>query len=294
MKYAVEVLYQHIPTCLVHGAMSQRAVRHIIQIRKALEKIWIDREIGSKDDLDETFYGLLARQDKDLALTFLSPNRVSARFPDARIEIDWKLLYEDMCHELTILVDVDHQRAGVLLAPAFRSRVTPVTRDEGDGGAVETSLTPVSADLPTDIANDQPRPLTRPATSSGAVSSVTPKLVQPSSVQELRTKAHHLALRFASAAGIDDLIEATPTEGYGYRLIDGPSSVMLSSEALACWWALALCSSRQGSCPSADNMGVASIGALAADHLTMWTKLLTVHARLIDQAEDLWSDTTMA
>jgi len=311
MKFAVEVLYQHIPTCLVQGGMSRKAVRRLILVRRALEKIWIDREIGTKADFEETFYGLLARQDKDLAETFVSGEHGPSRFPDARIEIDWQLLYEDMSHELTILVDIDHQRAGALLAPAFRSRVAPAARDDHDefpeasAALVATKRPPVwdrpalaskraveHADHKRD-PSDRPHPMTRSQRPSSTVLSVKPKLVQPTSIHELRTEARQLAERFASNEGLGEFIEATPARGYGYRVLDVPEGLRLSSQAKACWWALVLCSSRPDSTPSNAEMGAASISALAADHLSIWIKLLTVHAHLIDRHDDLWSRTSI-
>ena len=121
MRFAVETLYQHIPTCLVQGAMSQNVVRELKSTENALRKIWMDRRLGTEEEFDDVFFSLLARQDKNLSDSFVGPDADPASFPDHRIAIDWRVLEDDLSYELTIIADIDFQEAEAWIAEAFRS-----------------------------------------------------------------------------------------------------------------------------------------------------------------------------
>ncbi len=254
MKFAVEVIYQHVPTCLVQGGMSERAVRQLIKIRTALERVWLDHKVGTKKDFEGVFFELLARQDRDLAETFVTADRNPAEFPDKRIAIDWGHLQSDLCHEFTILVDdLDHQQARAWVAPIFHT---------------------VSQFAPAAFTERLPAPAIK--ASSSAKRSLSPSL------EKQRSKAFGLARKLAAAGGFDDLIEAMPAADHGYRLKAVPASRSLSPAGKACWWALFVC------LPEADQpavepdtpLGTPSIAGLSEDLFLVLASLLKVLARL--------------
>ena len=254
MKFAVEILYQHIPTCLVQGGMSERAVRQLIKIRTALERIWLDHKVGTKKGFEIVFFELLARQDRDLAETFVTPGRDPGAFPDKRIAIDWTCLQSDLGHEFTILVDdLDHQQARAWLAPVFHA----VSQTE-QAAFTECRMAP---------AAKRPAPAKR----------------RPSpSLEDLRLKAFGLARQLAAAGGLDDLIEAAPAADHGFRLKAAPANKPLSSADHACWWALFVClpEEDQPAIEADTSLGTSSIAGLSEDLLLVLASLLKVLARL--------------
>ena len=257
MKFAVEVLHQHIPTCLVQGGMSQRDVRELIRIQNALEDIWNARKLGTKSEFNEVFFELLSRQDKDLAVSFLPADREHAVFPDERIGIDWATFREDFTHELTIVADVDHQEAEAWIASAFRSgeMSTPPTG----------SRPPSSATRDRDSGQGAERPMGSEPT-----------------LMELRASALQLARRFSAGTAVADCVRSTPGHGFGYRLDPMPGDCPPCELAKACWSILALCSGIAAPLPPK-----ASITDLLPRQLSIWASLINVQARIAKLADNV-------
>ena len=247
IKYTVEVLYQHIPTCLVQGGMSIRAVRRLITLRNGLKKAWTARSIGTVAHFDETFYGLLARQDQDLAATYAcDDDSVSDQFPDPRITIDWTLFQQEFQHEFSVYSGVSYQKAGAWIAAAFR-------RIEKPNAIPSVSKT---ADTTTVI---QASP----------------------NAHELRVATYQDACRIAAAGELEHLVEPSD-DGFGYR-VTGKAPLSASPISKACWWALVLATSPDDEVARCTRlMGEApSFMALPADALTWMSALFANHARIV-------------
>ena len=238
--------------------MSETAVRSLITIRAALERIWLKRKIGSKGDFGAVFFELLARQDRDLAETFLSPERDPAAFPDKRIAIDWHRFQSDFCHECTIQADgVDHLQARAWIAPAFYGvPVSLAPRMEG------SSQCAAQATVPSTTTRTRASPI------GGPIFVAKPVAWPKSSPRQV---------------AFEDAIDAAPTARFGYRLVAAPSHGRPPPQSRACWWALVvgLGEANQGPIPSAPQMGPPSTSGLSEELLLLWASLLKVHARLI-------------
>ncbi|MGI9449085.1 MAG: ParB family protein [Geminicoccaceae bacterium] len=257
MKFAVEVLYQHIPTCLVQGAMSQRAIRRLINVQNALKAMWLVRRLGTRSEYDEVFFQLLSRQDKDLAASFVPADPDPAVFPDDRIAIDWALFREDFAHELTIVADVDHQQAEAWIAAALGS-------GEGERALGRFRRPPSSA--------------------RGSDSDDFADLPVPSApnLMELRASAVHLAQRFSAGTAAADCIQSTPGHGFGYRLKSLPADRASSDLAEVCWFILTICSGVSAPIPPK-----ASIAELSPLRISIWACLINVQARIVKLAGDV-------
>ena len=254
MRYTVEVLYQHIPACLVHGGMSQKSVRRLISIRGALKKAWRDRELGSDKIFDQAFYGLLERQDKALAEAFLDSHDVAAIGPNPRIVINWKHFLQDMQHEFAVAGEVDYQTASGWVATACRA--LPFQCDPGNarisGGAMRSSRSEIS------VSADY-------------------------SLKSLRLAAFEQARDLVDLADLSHLVEPRHDgAGYALKAAPGPDA---NPMAKACWWALVLSStsadvvsqyaSSREEAPSFVHMSSAALMALS--------KLLATQARIVEQ-----------
>ena len=248
MRFAVETLYQHIPTCLVQGAMSQNVVRELKSTENALRRIWMDRRLGTGEEFDDVFFSLLARQDKNLADSFVGPDADPASFPDDRIAIDWRMLEEDFSYELTIIADIDYQEAEVWIAEAFRS----------SGKATETRRrSPTSVVTATEC---EERP--------GDRHSLSP------SPLELRAQAFRSAQRVAEGTVVADCISPTPDKGFGYVMAPLPSHLAVTECTAATWSILAMCAGHSNITMTPP------ITALAPQRLRASAKLIQTIAKL--------------
>jgi len=249
IKYTVEVLYQHIPTCLVHGGMSLRAVRRLITLRNGLKKAWVARSIGTVAHFDETFYGLLARQDQDLAVSFVRDDSTPDQFPDQRITIDWTVFQQDLQHEISVYAEVPYLKAGAWIAAAFRQI--------GKSSDVQSA----------------------PNTSEP-----TPSEQGPKDVLELRTAAYAGARRIAAAGDLEHLIQPSD-EGFGYQVADEVPETALP-QSKACWWALVLATTPadQVSRYAGTAVGAPSFAGLSAEVLSSISALFAHHARIVRKA----------
>ncbi|MGH1477211.1 MAG: ParB family protein [Geminicoccales bacterium] len=250
IKYTVEVLYQHIPTCLVQGGMSLRAVRRLIQLRHGLKKAWLDRSIGSGPHFEETFYGLLARQDQDLALSFVRQDSPADQFPDQRIVIDWNEFQQDFQHELSVYADVSYQKSIAWTSFVF-------SNDD------DTNNVPIT-----------------PKTSSATADSLPSICVSPP-IEQIRAKAYEEARKIAAKGGLEHLVVPSE-EGFGYSVDDEiPSSA--SRQSKASWWALVLATSPADVVARYANsaMGTPSFVGLSAETLMSLSQLFAQHARIV-------------
>lgn len=253
MRFTVEVLYQHIPTCLVHGGMSLKSVRRLVSIRSALKKAWRRRELGPDPIFDEAFYGLLARQDKALAETFLDNRHQATVSANPRIVIDWTRLLQDMRHEFAVSGDVDYQTAAGWIASACRA--LPV--------CAEPETVPVRR-IQSQARPDASTPIDK-------------------SLDSLRLAAFAKASELVELAELGQLVEPKQDSfGYEIKAIPAPATTPM---AKACWWALVLSSKSaedvsefvrsHREAPSFVHMSPAALTALS--------KLLAIQARIAEQ-----------
>jgi hypothetical protein len=248
IKYTVEVLYQHIPTCLVHGGMSLRAVRRLITLRNGLKKAWTARSIGTVVHFDETFYGLLARQDEDLAKSFVRDDSPPDQFPDQRIAIDWTDFQQDLQHDISIYAGVSYQKAGAWIAAAFRQIDKSSDVPSAPGADDVTASAPVSPD-----------------------------------VNGLRTAALDGARKIAAAGGLEHVVK--PHDGgFGYQ-VTGEPPFTASRQSMGCWWALVLATSPADEVAryAGTAVGAPSFAGLSAEVLSSISALFAHHARIARQ-----------
>lgn len=253
MRYTVEVLYQHVPICLVHGRMSLRAVRRLVSVRSALKKAWRSRELGPDKAFDEAFYGLLERQDQALAEAFLGKSGTARVGPDPRIALDWSRFLQDMQHEFAVAGEVDYQTAGGWIAAACRS--LPVNANPGFGPP-------------------------KGGCSTGCAAAVKPARETPTS---LRLASFERARELLDLVELGHLIESR-RDSVGYQLTSAPAPTA-TPMARACWWALTLAST------SANNMaevvtarrGIPSFVDMSPSALRAFSDVLVLQARLKEQ-----------
>jgi len=253
MRYTVEVLYQHIPTCLVHGGMSLKSVRRLVSIKSALKKAWRSRDLGPDRIFDEAFYGLLERQDQALAEAFLDTRTESTIGPNPRVAINWSRFLQDMQYEFAVVGEVDFQTAGGWVATACRALPfpsNPSTARSGDRLQPSRSEESVSTD---------------------------------NSLASLRLAAFEKARHLVELADLGHLIEPKrDSVGYEIKAAPEPEATPM---AKACWWALVLSSK------SADVVSqflVSRREALSFVHmssaaLTALSKLLAIQACIAEQ-----------
>ena len=262
MRCAVEVLYQHIPTCLVQGAMSQRAIRNLITVRNGLETCWRQRGLGSKADFEMVFFELLSRQDKDLAETFLSPSDDQVAGRDERITLDWSQFAADFCHECTIVSDdEDFFDARAWVAPVMQLI-------DASGSSDSDTLAPFSP---------SPRPRRRRSRGTPSISR-----------DQLHAKAFELARQIAVSGGLGDVVQKAPSSRFGYRLTDIPEDALETPCSAACRSVLAMNLEDRdvdGDAAVSKTIGMTSITALQPTILSTWSALLKTHARLITMEE---------
>jgi len=248
MRFAVETLYQHIPTCLVQGAMSQKSVRELKSTENTLRQIWTDRRLGTEGEFEEVFFSLLARQDKNLADSFISPDADPSSFPDHRISIDWRVLEEDFSYELTIVADIDFQEAEAWIAEVFRPC----------GKAAEQRRRPPTSAADA-AARDEHQSDTRPL---------------PPSILELRALAFRSAQRVAEGTVVADCISPTPNRDLGYALEPLPSHSAVTACSAATWAILAMSA-------GLPNITMApAITVLEPQQLRAWSKLIQTVVKL--------------
>ncbi len=245
IKYVIEVLYQYIPTCLVQGGMSLRAVRRLISVRNGLRKMWIAREVGSAAHFDETFYGLLARQDEELTLQRESTAEDDR--PDYRLALDWDRFLSDFQYEVSTYAEISYQKAVGWVVAAMRHLTL------ADDAA---STSPPSPNKP--VSCEQAMPV--------------------ESMSTLRLAAFGHARQLAASAGIEDLIEPS-TGSFGYKLA-GELPSFSKGEAKACWWALAMATEPSAKIKQLVEMlpEAPSFAELSSESLTLLSKLLAAHA----------------
>ena len=252
IKYAIEVLYQHMPTCLIKGGMTLRAVRKVISTRNCLKKAWRGRLIGSVEHFDETFYGLLARQNREFEELLGLVDADDDSMPGQQMALDWQRFLGDFAYEVSIYAEVNLQKAVSWVEGAVRHL---------------------------DFASDHPGPTARPSAQSASPALVNP----PPTLKDRRAAAYDAARKLASSVGMEELIE--PVDGaYGYKL-SGSQPASGPDVTRSCWWALALATEpwmvvREMMEQSSD---VPSFADLPPTMLRMLAELFASHALIASQ-----------
>jgi hypothetical protein len=115
MKFAMDTLYPIIPTALVAGRMSSRAVRRLAEYRNKLTDLWVTAGFGEQSEFEEYFYAHLGRQERDLAAMaqLLAEEQTDdAAGPNQDLQIDYNRLSAALANEMARVehVDVDEAR----------------------------------------------------------------------------------------------------------------------------------------------------------------------------------------
>lgn len=254
-RYAADILYEWIPTILVHGRMSLCRVREWVAFRRKLYAVWRDHGYGSKAGFEAVIYPLLARQDEEFREMLEAESFPADARPEAFFRIDYARLRREFQHELAemaVLPEADYQTIGLWIGAALNS---------ADMAAYERGLVVDEAATPDELpapAASPPKPRRRtPASSprapapdasppSPAAPAPAPAFAEPAS---LRARCHAVAQRIAERNGFAELLEPLPEKGCGFILKDifpetwwdDLSPAEIAARATR-WWLLALCS----------------------------------------------------
>jgi ParB family protein of integrating conjugative element (PFGI_1 class) len=258
MQYAVETLLSVIPEALIHGRMTEWAVRALIEYRNRVESLWLAQRIGSAAEFEGFFLAHLSRQNGELA----SERAACAEEPEEAaalaaldLKIDLDRLSDALAHEAslvdhvavdaaTIRIWIDQIRKGTpveviaALHPADGSPPQP-ERLAALGLAPKPPRQPVPYDTPdmTERLRDEiarreatrlgraarlaaaPEPAPAPGGDPGSGAGRRDQVFQLLSTPALRDTNRQIALRIAAGGRFSQLI--IPFEhGVGYLVAD--------------------------------------------------------------------------
>lgn len=116
MRFAVDKLYPVIPTVLVAGQMTLRAVRRLIEYHNKIADLWVTAKFGPAEEFDGYFYEHLRRQEKELAATAarLAAEAADEDFVVRTLRIDYDQLSAALAREMACVehVTVDEELIG--------------------------------------------------------------------------------------------------------------------------------------------------------------------------------------
>ncbi|WP_165793871.1 hypothetical protein [Hyphococcus luteus] len=266
-KFTAEPLAEAMPF-LVRRTRFTKAQAVAIRGRyNKIKAVWCDKDAGTKDEFDEAFFGLLARQDKALEKTFA---REIADDPSSLPDIAYNddELISGLQNEFarSEAIDCSYAQAGVWISAALHGGPKIIPRDalEADGDELpqaDISTSPQTRATLPDVhtfSKDQTSETKDPPGNghdaieialahSVRSDSLAPHPLSPpkegDDLPALRRNAYGYASRIAIRNGLQDLVVALPDSGFGYLLIEVHDDLMQAartvSPSIVAWWALA-------------------------------------------------------